>query len=352
MIYALVLGGAAVLFFILWRLEIARSKQLCAAMADYCEQEVVQNKAELDALIAHMDAERGRQAFFDSTKPSTQQLTREHLNARFGGATWVGPFADLMDSLNHLKHLFRSKADEMEVRVDTLKSFTYLVGHDMKSPLNNAYYLIDLCAASVEESGRHPELQYLNQAKRLLIDMRDMIDGLSAYAYADHISLDMERIDVGKLIRKIVNEALNATQHASDLTIEIADPLPEIFADQLLIRQALTNLISNSIKFTRNATQPKISIKGSFINGFSQITVTDNGAGIPQDRLECIFKLFKTVHSRQEFEGAGAGLAIVQRIVGRHGGSIQAYSQGMGEGATFTLSLPSKVVDSFATQAS
>ncbi|PIU64941.1 MAG: hypothetical protein COS85_10615 [Armatimonadetes bacterium CG07_land_8_20_14_0_80_59_28] len=116
-------------------------------------------------------------------------------------------------------------------------------------------------------------------------------------------------------------------------------PLPEAAGDPTLVRQAWTNLLSNAIKFTMPRDERRIEVGGRAENGTNVYYVKDSGVGFNPDYTHKLFGAFQRLHRTEEFEGTGIGLAIVQRVVHRHGGRVWAESK-VGEGATFYFSLP------------
>ncbi len=221
-----------------------------------------------------------------------------------------------------------------------LRAFNYTISHDLKTPLNNALYFMDLALARNLTEVDDELIQYVEQTKHLLLESRDMIDSIAAYSYADNVDLSIQEIDLVVLLNKIIRQLRQSVQNDDQTTIDIEATLPTIFADPLLIRQAFTNLISNALKFTKYNPHPQIKIKGSTGVDFVEISIADNGAGIPAEGINQIFQLFHTAHTRAAFEGTGAGLAIVKRIVNRHQGTIWVESPGKDQGATFYLRMP------------
>jgi light-regulated signal transduction histidine kinase (bacteriophytochrome) len=123
------------------------------------------------------------------------------------------------------------------------------------------------------------------------------------------------------------------------------DPLPEAYADPTYIRQIWANLIANAIKFSSKEKKPLIKICGHNENGFNIYCVKDNGVGFNPEYAHKLFGVFQRLHKSEDFEGTGVGLAIVQRIIHRHGGKVWAESI-EGKGATFYFSVPVKKVAS------
>jgi light-regulated signal transduction histidine kinase (bacteriophytochrome) len=145
------------------------------------------------------------------------------------------------------------------------------------------------------------------------------------------------KIDMTKMALSMFNEVtLPEIQKKIELII---DPLPEIYADPTFIKQVWINLLSNAIKFSSLSSNPEIKI-GGYIDGKSSVYyVRDNGVGFNPEYSHKLFGVFQRLHKVTEFEGTGVGLAIVQRIIIRHGGKVWAESK-EGYGATFYFSLP------------
>jgi two-component system sensor kinase len=114
--------------------------------------------------------------------------------------------------------------------------------------------------------------------------------------------------------------------------------LPPAFGDRALLRQVFANLIGNAIKFSRHQPAPVIEVGGSILDGEPSYYVKDNGAGFDEKYRHKLFGVFQRLHSEAEFEGTGVGLALVQRIVQRHGGQVRAEGK-PGQGATFSFNL-------------
>jgi signal transduction histidine kinase len=236
-----------------------------------------------------------------------------------------------------LHDYFRKVAHRKE---EELRAFNYTISHDLKTPLNNALYFMDLSLARNQSTIDAELMQFVDQTKGLLLEIRDMIDSIAAYAYADNVALSMQEIDVNLLIQRIVKQLQQSIYPEINTTVQIQAPIPMIYADPLLIRQAFTNLISNAFKFSKYHPTPLVTAEGRVEQDFVHISIADNGAGIPEEGRSQIFQLFHTAHSRSAFEGSGAGLAIVKRILDRHEGRIWVESAGTGKGATFYLKLP------------
>jgi signal transduction histidine kinase len=332
------------LFFLLWLLERRRRITLGKTLTLKWSAQIEQVRLQLDKELAPLYSEIKIHERLVELPPIDLLGNIEELEP-IDNKHWNNQLTLLRMTVfrqQQLHQYFRQVAHRKE---EELRAFNYTISHDLKTPLNNALYFMDLSLAR-NKAHMDPELmQFVDQTKTLLLEIRDMIDSIAAYAYADNVALSMQEIDVGVLIQKIVKQLRQSNFPEINTKVEIQAQIPSIYADPLLIRQAFTNLISNAFKFSKYQAAPRIEVRGEILEDFVQISISDNGAGIPEDGRSQIFQLFHTAHSRSAFEGAGAGLAIVKRILDRHQGKIWVESDGPGKGAVFSLKLPVQQVE-------
>lgn len=239
-----------------------------------------------------------------------------------------------------LKKAALNAYEESRHKTQELRAFNYMVSHDLKSPLNNAERLLDLLHVQFPSDTDHLK-EPLAQFSQIVCEMKQMIGGIADYAQADNIELHIQEININLIIASIV-QRIQEAEPARNFQFDIST-LPPLYGDPLMLRQVFTNLLTNAAKFTSKKTHAHIQVSGRQMDdGFTEIIVADNGAGIAPVRMHRIFYLFKTAHDRRQFKGVGAGLAIVKRIVERHGGAIRAESKGLGKGAAFVLRMPSR----------
>ncbi len=219
-------------------------------------------------------------------------------------------------------------------------SFAYSVSHDLRAPLR----AIDgFSRILLEDHG--PELtaealRCLEIVRNNAIQMNGLIDSLLLFSRLSRQPLQKESVDV----RKIVGQALeDLAGERADRRIEfVIGELPACDADPLLFRQVLVNLLSNALKYTRLRSEARIEIGASGQPGEGTVYfVRDNGAGFDLRFADKLFGVFQRLHSAKDYEGTGVGLAIVRRIVTRHGGRVWADGV-VDQGATFYFSLPAK----------
>lgn len=232
----------------------------------------------------------------------------------------------------------RSHAAELESRVRErtaeLESFSYSVSHDLRAPLR----AIDGYARMLDEdyAGRlDAEAQRLIGVVRANARrMGQLIDDLLAFSRLGRQELSRARVDMTTLAREVAGE-LRPTSAAS---VQV-DELPPVQADAALVRQVWLNLIGNALKYSAKTARPCVEVGGREEGIEACYWVRDNGVGFDMRYADKLFGVFQRLHRADEFEGTGVGLAIVQRIVARHGGRVWAESR-PGEGAAFYFCLP------------
>ena len=218
-----------------------------------------------------------------------------------------------------------------------LESFSYSVSHDLKAPLRaiDGYSAIleQGAAQMLDEDGR----RLLREVRTNVQQMGRLIEDLLALSRVGRASLNLETVDPGPLVRDLVERE---RQLAPDRRIElVADGLPAVVGDPVLLRQALENLIGNAVKFTRPREVARIEVTAHHGEGVVEIAVRDNGVGFDPRYQHKLFRAFERLHYPNEFEGTGVGLAIVKRIAVRHGGRVTAESE-LGVGTVIRLTLP------------
>ncbi len=170
--------------------------------------------------------------------------------------------------------------------------------------------------------------------------MGNLIDDLLAFSQVGRAEMQKTEVKLDWLVRETLKDFQTETK-GRNIVWKI-NPLPPVWADQALLRMVLVNLISNAVKFTGNRAEAKIEIGcAASGNGETVIFIRDNGAGFDPQYTEKLFGVFQRLHSNDEFEGTGIGLANVQRIIHRHGGRI--WAEGVVDGgATFSFSIPTQ----------
>ncbi len=234
-------------------------------------------------------------------------------------------------------------AEELEQRVQErtaeLESFSYSVSHDLRAPLR-----------AVDGFSRVLEVEYGerfdDEGRRLLGIIRDstrqmgeLIDDLLAFSRLGRQEMRFGTVNLGELTRSVFAEL---TPRNSERGVELRfGELPPAQGDPSMLRQVLSNLLSNALKYTRPREHSVIEVGSEEMEGETAYYVRDNGVGFEMEYVDKIFGVFQRLHGAEQFEGTGVGLAIVERIIERHGGRVWAEGR-PDEGATIRFTLPPK----------
>ncbi|HEY2529974.1 MAG TPA: ATP-binding protein [Xanthobacteraceae bacterium] len=236
-----------------------------------------------------------------------------------------------------LEQELQAKAKQLGESNQELESFSYSVSHDLRAPLR----AIDGFALMMEEDyidrldaeGR----RYLTVIRENTKRMGALVDDLLAFSRLGRQAVAKSAVNMDALVREVVDEALR-DHKGRPPQIRIAH-LPNAHADRGLLRQVWVNLISNALKYCSKSAQPTITLSGERNGNECAYVIKDNGVGFSMDYVEKLFGVFQRLHRADEFEGTGVGLAIVHRIISRHGGRIWAEGK-VNQGAAFTFALP------------
>jgi len=237
-----------------------------------------------------------------------------------------------------LEQRVRERTAELEATARELDAFAYSVSHDLRAPLRSLHgfsqILLDDYGDGLDDEGR----QYLQRIQSNVARMGQLIDDLLRLSRATRTGLRRERVDISAQAREIIDELRSAEPGRRAETV-IADALVTT-GDSHLMRLALENLLSNAWKFTGRREHTIISVGAIHQADGPVFFVRDNGAGFDMRYAGKLFDPFQRLHPTAEFEGSGIGLAIVHRILSRHGGRIWAESE-PGKGSTFFFTLTS-----------
>lgn len=241
--------------------------------------------------------------------------------------------------LKKLNKDLERKNEELKFLNQELESFTYSVSHDLRAPLRavNGYSQILLQEHSPEINEEVARLLSIinGNAKK----MGELIDNLLSLSKLGKREIQKGEVDMEALVQSVVTE-LQETNVGAKVCWKIAE-IPPCFGDYRLLRQVWINLLSNALKYSGKKENPVVEA-GSEINSHEVVYyVKDNGAGFDMKFSDQLFGVFQRLHKPSEFEGTGVGLAIVHRIIFRHGGKVWAEGA-VGEGARFSFSVPLK----------
>jgi PAS domain S-box-containing protein len=234
------------------------------------------------------------------------------------------------------------RTSELESSLEELDAFSYSVSHDLRAPLRhvNAYatMLGEECASLLSGEGQHYVRAIVKSAKR----MDDLINDLLEFSRMGRAELRRRRISMDRLVSEALEEMRDSIKERT-IEWQIA-ALPDVLADQAMLRQVWSNLLSNAVKYTSRRERAVIKIGClSGAKGDWEFFVQDNGAGFDMQYVDKLFGVFQRLHRVDEFPGTGIGLANVRRIVTRHGGLTWAEGE-VDVGATVYFTLPKAVL--------
>ena len=245
-------------------------------------------------------------------------------------------------------------AAQLERSNAELRDFASVASHDLQEPLRKIQAFADrlrLKSAGVLDA---QGLDYLERMQNAAGRMQTLIQDLLTLSYVTSRAQPFARVPLGQVVRDVLSD-LEVRIEEGGAKIEVGT-LPEIDADPVQMRQLFQNLISNALKFHKPGQPPEVTVSARVFPSpepqlagagpgeeICQIVVADNGIGFDAQYVEQVFTLFQRLHSRQEYEGTGIGLAVCRKIAHRHGGSIVAKSE-KGQGATFIVKLPVKQI--------
>jgi len=231
------------------------------------------------------------------------------------------------------------RTSQLEAANKELEGFSYSVSHDLRAPLRAiggfSQILIDERGATLDDEGR----RILKVIRDNTVRMGNLIDDLLAFSRMGRTALRLKRLDMTHLAKTVAGE-LTAASNLPNVDVTVGD-LPAAHGDLSTLRQVWVNLISNAVKYSGTRNPATIEISGRTEAEEHIYSVKDNGVGFDMRYAGKLFGVFQRLHAASEFEGTGVGLALVQRIVHRHGGRIWAEAK-PDEGATFHFALPNE----------
>ncbi|NUN70501.1 MAG: PAS domain S-box protein [Bacteroidetes bacterium] len=232
--------------------------------------------------------------------------------------------------------VLRERTRALEEANRELEAFSYSVSHDLRAPLRaiNGFCTI-LLQDQQTPLPAHVD-RYLRLISQNTVQMGILVDDLLRFSRLNRQPLQKQTVDMTALSRAVADQ-IQATLKDRPAEFHIA-PLPDAFADASLMRQVWLNLLSNAVKFTDRERPPVVHIDAERKNGAVTYHVRDNGVGFSMTYASKLFGVFQRLHKAEEFEGTGVGLALVQRIIHRHGGTIWAESE-VGRGSRFSFTV-------------
>ena len=242
-----------------------------------------------------------------------------------------------MTDLKRAEIALSEKAIELMRSNEELQQFAYIASHDLQEPLRTVQSYLQLLQKRYGNNLDDSAHEFIDFAVDGAQRMRSLIEDLLAYARVSSRARPPRPTNLNKVLDEVIL-SLNARITETNAKIDVKE-LPTLMADEPQIRQLFQNLITNALKFTKNKTQPKISIGAAQSDKVWRICFQDNGIGIAPDFTNKIFNIFRRLHTRGEYSGTGMGLAICKKIAERHRGTIEVQST-PDIGSNFIVCLP------------
>jgi signal transduction histidine kinase len=229
------------------------------------------------------------------------------------------------------------RVDELHALTAELEAFSYSVSHDLRAPLRHVTGFASLLERSVAGRLSESESRHLRTIVESAAGMGRLIDDLLAFSRMGRAALATGRVSLDGVVRDAQREVNGAE---ADAVRWIIDDLPDVDGDAGMLRLAFVNLLSNAVKYSAKRPQPEVAVGVHARTAAEAILfVRDNGVGFDMQYAHKLFGVFQRLHSSDEFDGTGIGLANVRRIVQRHGGRVWAEGA-VDRGATFFVALP------------
>jgi PAS domain S-box-containing protein len=243
---------------------------------------------------------------------------------------------DVTEARQHERSL-AARATELERSNAELAQFAYVASHDLSEPLRMISSYLQLLRRRYHGQIDDDADAFIDYAVEGAQRMRSLIEDLLTYSRAGRSERTPEPVDTDRVVAEVA-DTLRAQAQAESPDIEWSG-LPVVTGDPGQLTQLFQNLIGNGVKFVAPGVRPRVQVAAAREDDLWRFTVDDNGVGIAPNQLERVFGMFQRLHTRDEFEGTGIGLAIAKKVVEHHGGTIRALGRDQG-GTRFEFTLP------------
>lgn len=245
--------------------------------------------------------------------------------------------AELKQYQEHLEELVSSRTAELQRSNQELESFSYTVSHDLRAPLRHINGYCNLLAEDYGDKLDGEARQYLQRMQAATRRMGDLIDHMLTLGRLNQQDVQREPVNLSDMVNGIIRHLKERYPQGETETVVAADVI--VTADRKMISVVLQNLLDNAWKFTRQSAHPRVEFGVTYDTGETVYYVKDNGVGFDMRYVNTLFRTFQRLHSNDDYEGTGIGLASVQSVIERHGGRVWAEAE-EGKGATFCFTLP------------
>ena len=321
-------------YFGLRRDEIV-GRSISAVLGETFFREVVKRLID-DALAGHPAS---YERLYDYPARGPLHVVVQYIPSRDVDGEIVGVVvrAQNVQTLKERENQLRASVAQLEAMTLEQQRFIHIVSHDLREPINTMVNFSSLLADDHGHELSPGARRYLDFVRAGGERIKLLLDDLINFVRLERHAIDRQPVDLNRVMALVRDDlALAISRAAARLE---CDALPVVAGDASQLRLVMQNLVANGIKFARKDVAPMVRVSAQMVADNWEITVRDNGIGIPGDQLDKIFDMFKRLHSRKLFEGTGLGLSICRKIALLHGGRIVAASE-PDQGSSFTLFLP------------
>ncbi|MGX5651947.1 sensor histidine kinase [Hydrogenophaga borbori] len=245
----------------------------------------------------------------------------------------------------NLQAQLESRTRSQGLALRDMDAFAQILSHDLRSPLRHARGYLRLMREHAEKVDDPVQREYTQSAMQAIEGMSGMIDALLDFTRLSRVRVEAQAVPLGPLVQGLLVH-LNRHPHAARVAWRIDPDLPVVRGDPMLLAQAFSHVLDNALKFTRSVQEPRIEVgwqEGA--DGTRVFYVNDNGVGFDRRAADKVFTLFQRQHHSLDYEGMGVGLALMRRIIERHGGIVRCESS-PGQGCRVSFTLPPDLADS------
>jgi PAS domain S-box-containing protein len=229
------------------------------------------------------------------------------------------------------------RTQQLRETVAELEAFCYSLSHDMRAPVRAIQSYTEMVLAQDREKLASDSLEYLQKVVSAAERMDQLIQDVLAFTRLSRQEITLVPVNVDKLVRDIIAERPELQSARAEIRVE--SPLMQVRGHAASLTQCITNLLDNAVKFVPKGIKPQVCVRTEGRNGKVRLEVEDKGIGIAEDAQRRLFEMFQRIHTGEEYEGTGIGLAIVRRAAERMGGSVGLHSE-VGRGSQFWVELP------------
>ena len=269
---------------------------------------------------------------------TADRVAHHDLTAQFEKWPSRDEVGTLASSLSSMVTSLREQTAATARKTKELEAFTYSVAHDLKGPLREIEGFSSLLEKQFAD-GQDPQVRHhLDVIRNSALRLTHMIDALLKYSRLEQQDLPRQRFNILEMITTLITDRFSGLQGPKP-KVQVELPFADLYGEPVSVRQALANLLDNAAKFSQRASLPTITIGGRQTETERILWIQDNGIGFDASQQDKIFGLFERLHSPQEYDGTGVGLAIVKLVMDKHNGRAWAESTPR-VGSKFSLAFP------------